>query len=314
MMEYRQLGRTGLNVSRIAFGTLPFKIREFSDEEGAELLVAAAERGINFFDLGEVYDTYRHMRAALRQIRQPVVIASKSMAKDAESMNASIRKALDEIGVGRIDLFKMHSVDTLDDLEARRPAWEALQQAKADGLVGAIGVSTHSCRVMERIVGWPDVEVILAVLNREGNGICEGTVAEMYDLIKVAHASGKGIYLMKAFAGGLLFADGRKALEYQLGIPEADSMAVGMQNLNEVIFNIAVASGEEVPAEVRQAMDTRPRELHIRPFCKACGVCLDACRYGALTMGEKMPEVDREACILCGYCGFACPAAAIKII
>ena len=313
-MRYRNLGSTGIEVSPIAFGTIPFKIGETPVEEGAELLAAAARHGINFFDLAEIYGTYPHMREALKHIDRPVVIAAKSMAKDTEGMDRSIKTALDEIGVERLDVFKMHSVDSLDDLESRRPAWETLLKARSDGLVRAIGVSTHSCRVLEEIIGWEDVEVVLAVLNLGSRGVLEGTMAECHSLIQDAGARGKGIYLMKVFAGGNLFANARESLEFALSIPEVASVAVGMQNLDEVLFNTAVASGQEVPAELHAAVSSRPRKLHIRPFCKACWTCIEACRYGALSKAEAMPAIDEEKCILCGYCGFACPAMAIKII
>lgn len=313
-MEYRQLGKTGLRVSRIAFGTIPFKIRETPVEQGAELFAAAAERGINFFDLAEIYGTYPHMREALKRIKTPVIIASKSMAKTADDMATSVKRALDEISLEQLDIFKMHSVDSLDDLNGRRSAWEYLRKAKSDDLVRAIGISTHSCAVMKEIIAWPDVEVILTILNMTDRGVLEGSMADMRELVREASAKGKGVYLMKVFAGGNLYASAREALEFALGIPEADSIAVGMQNLDEVIFNTAVASGEEIPADVRRAIDTRRRVLHFRPFCKQCGTCIEECRYEALIMGDKMPIVDEEKCILCGYCGFACPAMAIKIL
>lgn len=313
-MEYRELGRTGIKVSRIAFGTIPFKLKEMSPEQGAELLVAAVDHGVNFFDLAEIYGSHPHMREALRHIRKPVVIASKSGAKTVNAMETSVKRALDEIGVGRLDIFKMHSVDSLEDLEGRRPAWDVLLRAKSEGLVGTVGISTHSCQVLKEITEWPDVEVVLAVLNQGLRGVLEGTMAEMHEGIKKAHEAGKGVYLMKIFAGGNLFASARQALEFALAIPEVASIAVGMQSMEEIIFNTAVASGREVPAEVQAALDSHVRTLHFRPFCKACGTCIEECRYGALTMGEKMPVVDEDKCILCGYCGFACPEMAIKII
>jgi predicted aldo/keto reductase-like oxidoreductase len=313
-MTYRRLGQTGLTVSPIAFGTIPLKIRETPVEEGAELLTVAAAHGINFFDLAEIYGTYPHMREALKHIDRPVVIAAKSTAKDTEGMDRSIKTALDEIGVECLDIFKMHSVDSLDDLESRRPAWEALLKARSDGLVRAIGVSTHSCRVLEEIIRWDDVEVILAVLNLGLRGVLEGTMAESHALIREAGARGKGVYLMKVFGGGNSFASARESLEFALSIPEAASVAVGMQNLDEVRFNTAVASGREIAPDLQAAMISRPRKLHIRPFCKACWTCIEACRYDALSQGDKMPVIDEEKCILCGYCGFACPSMAIKII
>ena len=313
-MKNRELGNTGIVVSPIAFGTIPFKIRDTSPEEGAELLVAGAEHGINFFDLAEIYGTYPHMCAALPGMKSPVIIASKSQAKTADAMDASIKRALDEVGIEKIDIFKMHSVDSLDDLRERRPAWDALLEAKSSGLVRAVGVSTHSCPVMREIVTWSDVEVILAGMNREGVGILDGTMDEMRELVRIAAENGKGVYGMKVFAGGNLYAEAREALDFALTMPGVACIAVGMQSVEEVIFNTAVAGGLPVPSEVVAALDTKKRELHIRPFCKACGTCVTECRYGALTMGEKLPIVDEEKCILCGYCGFACPAMAIKII
>jgi len=313
-MEHRTLGQTGIRVSRLAFGTLTFKIREIPVEQGADLLVSAAEMGITFFDLGEIYETYPHMRLALQQIDDRPVIAAKSMAKDAESMRMSVKRALDEIGVAYVDIFKLHNVDSIEDLMSRRSAWEALLEARADGLVRAIGVSTHSCEVLREIIGWHDVDVILTVYNQGRQGVLQGTMSDMLSCIKAAHRAGKGVYLMKALAGGLLYANPRQALEFAFSVEEADSVAVGMHTLQEVIYNIAVAVGEEVPASVERNLKETERRWHVRPFCKGCGSCITACRYGALTMRDNKPVVDPSKCILCGYCGFACPVMAIKIL
>lgn len=313
-MEHRELGRTGIIVSRLAFGTLPFKLHEIPTSDGAELLVSAAEMGINFFDLAEIYGSYPHMREALKYMESPVVIAAKSMAKDADSMNASIDTALREIGVSKLDIFKLHNVDSVEDLKSRLPAWEALVKAKSNGLIRAIGVSTHSCRVLEEVVEWEELDVLLVVCNRGYKGVVEGTMADILEGIKVAHKAGKGVYIMKALGGGLLYASAREALEFAFNVEEADSVAVGMHSLQEIIYNVAVCKGEAVPPSVEASLKQRKRRWHVRPFCKSCGNCVTACRYGALKMGEKTPIVDEEKCILCGYCGFNCPAMAIKIL
>ncbi len=313
-MEYRTLGKTGLQVSRLAFGTIPVKLREIPVEEGAELLVSAAEQGINFFDLAEMYGSYPHMRAALRFISRPVVIAAKSTAADADSMDTAVKRAIDEIGVSPVDIFKLHSVDALEDLKKRRPAWDVLVQAKSGGLVRAIGVSTHSCRVFEEITRWPDVDVILTILNKANVGILDGGCDRMLQLVKEAVGRGKGVYLMKVLAGGLFFSTAEKAIQYALRISEVASVAVGMQRMEELLFNVSVATGSPVPYSARMGVKSAERRLMIRDFCTGCGACIGECRYGALTMGEKKPVVDEEKCILCGYCGFPCPVLAIKIM
>lgn len=313
-MEYRALGQTGLKVSRLAFGTIPFKLREIPVEQGAELLVSAVEQGINFFDLAEMYGSYPHMGAALRFISRPVVVAAKSAAKDADAMDTSVKRAIEEIGVSPIDIFKLHSADTLEDLDRRLPAWETLVKAKSDGLVRAIGVSTHSCKVFEEVARRPDVDVILTILNKADVGILDGGCDKMLELVREAAGRGKGIYLMKALAGGLFFSTAEKAIEYTLSIPEVASVAVGMQRIEELIFNVSVAAGAPIPCSAEMGAKAAKRRLMIRDFCTGCGACIDECRYGALTMGEKKPIVDEEKCILCGYCGFPCPVLAIKIM
>ncbi|MDH7481947.1 MAG: aldo/keto reductase [Armatimonadota bacterium] len=313
-MERRELGRTGIWVSRLAFGTLPFKLHEMPISDGAELLVSAAEMGIDFFDLAEIYGSYPHMQKALKHMELPPIIAAKSMAKDASSMITSINTALREIGVPRLDIFKLHNVDSVEDLNSRLPAWEELVKAKSKGLIRAIGVSTHSCRVLEEVISWPELDVVLVVFNRGFKGVVEGTMAEMLDGIKAAHSAGKGVYIMKALGGGLLYANAREALEFAFSVEEADSVAVGMHSLQEVIYNVAVCKGEAVPPSVETSLKQRKRRWHVRPFCRGCGACISACRYGALRMGEKTPVADEEKCILCGYCGFECPAMAIKIL
>ena len=63
-MEYRQLGHTGLTVSRLCFGGLvigPLQ-KNLSVEEGGDVIAEALRLGITFIDTADLYDTYQHIK------------------------------------------------------------------------------------------------------------------------------------------------------------------------------------------------------------------------------------------------------------
>ena len=80
-MEKIRLGRTELMVTKTAFGALP--IQRISGEDAAKLVRRAYESGINFFDTANMYtDSEEKLGMALHDVRQNVVIATKSAATD----------------------------------------------------------------------------------------------------------------------------------------------------------------------------------------------------------------------------------------
>ena len=67
-MIYHELGRTGINVSKLCFGSLtmgPFQ-RNLTPAQGAALFECAFSHGVNFVDTAEIYGTYPHLREAVR--------------------------------------------------------------------------------------------------------------------------------------------------------------------------------------------------------------------------------------------------------
>lgn len=114
------LGKTGLSVSRLAFGTgyLGGPIAT-----GARLLVQAYDLGVNFWDTSDDYGTHPHVARALREVgRQDVVVATKTYATTASGARRAVTKALRELRTDTVDVFLLHAVDSVDDLEAKRPA------------------------------------------------------------------------------------------------------------------------------------------------------------------------------------------------
>jgi len=315
LMKYIELGQTGIRVSRLCFGGLiigPLQVN-LPVKQGAEVIKKALELGVNFIDTAELYGTYAHIREAIKGISQKPVISTKCYAYTAEGARESVEKARRELDIDVIDIFMMHEQESRLTLKGHRAALEYYLDAKAKGIIRAVGVSTHNIEVVEACAEMPEIDVIHPLVNKAGIGIGDGTVEEMLAAIKKAYENGKGIFSMKPLGGGNLLPSYKECMDFVLGIPYIHSVAVGMQSIDEVIMNVKVFNGEKVPEEVQAALRKKHRKLHIDYWCEGCGKCVMRCGQGALSIVDGKAVPDREKCVLCGYCGSACPQFAIKI-
>lgn len=282
-------------------------------EAGAEVILRAFELGVNFIDTAELYETYAHIRKALSRWDKDVVISSKCYAYTAEGAEKSLEKARKELDRDVIDIFMMHEQETRLTLRGHREALEYYLAAKQKGIVRAVGVSTHNVEVVEACSEMPEIDVIHPLVNRTGLGIGDGTLEDMLKAVKKAHEAGKGIYSMKPIGGGNLIGSFEESLKFVLDIPYIHSIALGMQNVNEVEMNVRLFNGEKVPEEIKQSLGRVPRKLHIDFWCEGCGKCVERCKQKALYLQDGKAHVHKDKCVLCGYCSSVCKQFAIKI-
>jgi aryl-alcohol dehydrogenase-like predicted oxidoreductase len=249
-------GGTGLHVSRLCWGTgLMAHLRHnMTPAAAARVLLRGFELGVNFWDTADGYQTHPHVGEALRQLgranRDQVVINTKTRAKTADEALADVERFCREMGTERLDTILLHGIETVDELERRVAALDALRQAKAAGKVRAIGLSTHlgSGAIMERCASDPRIEVVLTTVNRDGLMLKQATLAEHLPLVQGIYDAGKAICLMKTLAqGGLTKTPAmvREAISYNLGLPYAHSVCVGVNSVDEVEFAVAVAADVE---------------------------------------------------------------------
>ncbi len=296
--QMKNVRMAGLEVSKLCFGTLtlgPLQ-KGMSVEEGAELMVYAVSRGINFFDTAELYGTYPHLKAALRKVTP--VISTKSYAYDTEGARQSVERARREMDLDVIDVFMMHEQETRLTLEGHREALEFYLEQKARGVIRAVGVSTHALEVVHACADMPEIDIIHPIVNIAGLGIIDADLSasaagglspadQMLQAISHAKHKGKGIFSMKPLGGGNLAKTYDECMAFVLGNENIHSIAVGMQTRDEIDMNVAAFEGFDVPADLRGRCARDDKYLHVADWCTGCGSCVDACQFGALTLANS---------------------------
>ena len=320
-MKKVMLGKTGLEVSELCFGALPMGPlqKKLPVEDGAAIIVRALNGGINFIDTAQLYQTYEPIKLALEQTTVRPVIASKSTSSTYEAMRQAVDEAREAMGLEMVDVFHLHAARA-DEMvfEQRRGAWKCLQDCKSEGLIRAVGVSTHSVPVVKKAAAMEDVDVVFPIINIKGTGILQGTLAEMEAAIHFCQERGKGVYLMKVLGGGCLVEDYHQAVSYARRVVQRRApLAMGMVSQDEVDFNLAYfQAGKPEKASLPPLQVEKKWFQVVEVLCKQCGTCVDFCPNGAISResADQTPVVNHDLCLRCGYCVGECPQFAIRMV
>lgn len=316
-MIYKELGKTGISVSRLCYGSLTLGPLQANLDiyTGANLIVYAYEKGINFIDTAQSYQTYKYIKRALETIpREKYVIFTKTYAYTKELAEIAFEEALKETGTDYIDGFLLHEQESEHTLRGHYEASEYFMKMKEKGYLKAFGISTHNIAGVEGAVKSGYVDVIHPLYNKASLGIGDGNHDQMYEAIKIAKAKGIGIYSMKPLGGGNLIDSYGEALSFVLDKQHIDSTAIGMQSENEIDANVQMVNAGFVEDDIKEKLKKTNRKLLISDWCIGCGNCVRRCHYGALSIVDKRAVVDYEKCILCSYCAKECSEFCIKVI
>jgi aryl-alcohol dehydrogenase-like predicted oxidoreductase len=162
-MKFRQLGKTGVLLSELCFGTMTFggkgywkAIGQLPENEVTQLVKTAIDHGVNFFDTANAYSeglAETLFGKALKNLginRQNVFIATKVRLRMGEGANqvglsklhilASVDDSLERLGISHIDMLYIHGVDPVTSLEE---TMRALEDVVRSGKVRYLGVSNH---------------------------------------------------------------------------------------------------------------------------------------------------------------------------
>ncbi len=145
MIERRPLGRTGHHSTVTLFGAAA--LARVSQDEADRALEVLLRHGVNHIDTAARYgDSELRIGPWMARHRQDFFLATKTGSRGAREAREDLHRSLDRLRVDSVDLIQMHSLAHPDDWDqAMGPggALEALVEAKAQGLVRAIGVTGH---------------------------------------------------------------------------------------------------------------------------------------------------------------------------
>lgn len=264
-MEYRVLGKTGLEISRLGFGGIPI---QKIDAEGTRVLVGElVDKGVNFIDTARGYTvSEEYLGYALEGVRDKFVLATKSMARTKEAMASDIDVSLRNLRTNYIDLYQIHnpSAADLDTVMADGGALEALFEARAAGKIGHIGITLHSVELFRRAIELDWVETVMFPYNL--------VETQGEELIAECERRNIGFICMKPLAGGAI-EDARLAMRFILNNPAVTVVIPGMAEISEIRENASVSSDTSALSEEEIENIAKIRSELGTNFCRRCNYC-----------------------------------------
>ena len=317
-MKYTTLGKTGLKVSQMGFGGIP--IQRIDAAGTRKLMEQMVDAGINYIDTARGYTVSESfLGEALAGIRDKFVLATKSMARTKEAMAADIDISLNNLKTDYIDLYQIHNptIAQLQQVVAEGGALEALQEAKAAGKIGHLGLTAHSLEVFEMVLSMDWVETIMFPYN-----IVE-TQGEK--LIAKCTEKNVGFICMKPLAGGAI-EDATLAMRFCCANENVSVVIPGMAEPKELDQNLTAVNDESpLTADELTKITSIRRELGTQ-FCRRCNYCAPCregisipsvflfegylSRYGLGAWAKERYEAmakHASDCIGCGACEARCP-------
>jgi len=282
--------------------------------EGQHLLEYAFDLGITLFDTAHLYRTYPYFTGIPNHTKQKMVINSKSYAFTYTEMKEHIEKGLEAIGRDYFDIFMLHEQESVLTLKGHEDAFRAMEDAKKEGKIRSIGVSTHTVTLVRDLMLHPEFEVVHPIFNKASHGLREGNIDDMKKAVQKLYQAGMGIFLMKPLGGGRLYLDFLSSLQFVHEYPFKQAVAVGVKNEAEIEINIAIFEDRFEESMLKKLSLHEKKLFYRRDLCALCYECLEFCHFDVISKGEDTVVFDLAKCVSCGYCIAHCPHMAIRVL
>ena len=334
-MRYRPLGKTGLKVSEVAFGTYGF--------ENPELLRAGLDAGINLICTCAEYQDGKAENAVGRVLkelggrRNELVVftgAPVRKGRKKEEILRTLDESLKRLQTDHVEIFRTHNVDSPDQL-AVEELFEAFEEAKQAGKVSHLGLSGHGRNLtdcLDTAISDGRFEVIMcrydfdSYKEHQQRAFKTGAARGIGNIAFKVTAGERQKEIKDLEAGGLSFI--QATVKWALSNPDVSSVAAGITNFDQIKEYCGAVGQELGAAELR--MLEHYREVMHNQYCRNCGVCEPGCpqdvavadimRYAmyfkyygrekdSMKLYASLPSGrDATSCSSCqGDCNGACP-------
>ena len=315
-MEMVRLGKTEITVPKNGFGALP--VQRVSLEDGVKLLRNAYEGGFRFFDTARAYsDSEEKLGEALADVREHIFLATKTMAKDGEGFKRDLDASLKLLKTDYIDIYQFHNPSFCPKPGDGSGLYEAMGEAKRQGVVRHIGITNHRIHVAREAIESGLYETLQFPF-------CYLATDKDLELVEMCREADMGFIAMKALSGGLI-TNSAAAYAY---LAQYDNVLPiwGVQRQSELEEFLRYM--DEPPAlteELRAVIEGDRKELSGN-FCRGCGYCMpcpvgieiNTCARMSLLirrspsdkqLTEKAQAMMKkiENCLHCGACAKKCP-------
>ncbi len=162
-LEKRSLGKTGEMLSMIGFGGIV--VKDATPEEASVYVKLAIDAGVNYFDVAPSYgDAEVKLGPALEPYRKNVFLSCKTGKRTKDEARKELDQSLINLRTDHFDLYQMHAVTTLKDVDTilgKGGALEAFTEARKEGKIRFIGFSAHSVEAALALINGFDFDTIL---------------------------------------------------------------------------------------------------------------------------------------------------------
>jgi aryl-alcohol dehydrogenase-like predicted oxidoreductase len=251
-LPFRSLGRTGIQVPILGFGSGSRFLMYQEDDKAIAALNRAIDLGITYIDTAHSYGDGKSEERVGRVMatrRKEVVLATKIAGRTADEGRRQIELSLKRLQTDRLDVLHIHALKDLKDLEAieaRGGVLEALHEARDQKITRAIGITCHADpSALQTALERHDFDCTQMALNAGLASMTEGMKivpvgAASFERLALPVATRKhmGVIAMKVFGQEQLVgaASPEKLLAYALSLP-VSLASVGMPQLELIERN-----------------------------------------------------------------------------
>lgn len=310
------LGSTKITVNKNGFGALP--IQRIGEADAEKLLRKAYENGIDFFDTARFYtDSEKKIGLALKDVREHIIIATKTGAQDAEGFWKDLETSLSLLQTDYVDIYQFHNPSFCPKPGDGTGLYEAMLEARDQGKVRHIGITNHRLSVAEEAVASGLYETLQFPFNYLA------TKQELA-LVEKCREKNMGFIAMKALSGGLI-TNSRAAYAYQAEFDNVEPIW-GIQREKELDEFLSYIDNPPVMDEELRAVIEKDQKELAGNFCRGCGYCMPCpagieinnCARMSLLLRRSPSELQLteevqakmkkiEDCLHCGNCMKKCP-------